>query len=87
VLVHLQCHTDKALQIRGLLHRARKQGKCTTEQKHMLLAHMRGTRSLEFTLNLLHQLHNELGQELHILEGAFGRENHDHRLMLTLLKV
>lgn len=53
----------------------------------MLLAHMRGTRSLDYTHSLLQELHNELGQELRLLERVFVKENHDLRLMLALLKV
>lgn len=86
-LIHALAHTDKGLQLRGLLCQRRQNGQCTIEQKHLILALMRGAGSLEYTLQVLQALHTELDDEVGRLEGIFGQVNHEIRLMLALLKV
>jgi geranylgeranyl pyrophosphate synthase len=86
-LIHALGHTDKGLQLRGLLRQRRQKGQCTLEQKHLILAHMREAGSLVYALQTLQALHAELEGEVARLEGAFGQANHEIRLMLALLKV
>jgi geranylgeranyl pyrophosphate synthase len=86
-LIHALSHTDKGLQLRGLLRQRRQKGHCTLEQKHLILAHMREAGSLVYALHLLQALHTEMDGEVTRLEGVFGQVNHELRLMLALLKV
>ncbi|KAF2866567.1 isoprenoid synthase domain-containing protein [Massariosphaeria phaeospora] len=86
-LVHALAHTHKGLQLRALLRQRRQKGQCTLEQKHLILALMRGAGSMKYTLQVLQALHTELEGEVGRLEGVFGQVNHEIRLMLAVLKV
>ncbi|KAI0404815.1 terpenoid synthase [Xylaria palmicola] len=71
-LIHALTHTDKPLQLSGLLHERRRKGRCTNEQKQCILACMRDAGSLTY---------------LRRLENTFGQVNHEMRLILALLKL
>jgi geranylgeranyl pyrophosphate synthase len=86
-LIHAIWHTDKGLQLRGLLRHRRQQGRCSIEQKQMILAQMKEAGSLDYTLDVLQALHSELEVEVSRLEEVFGQANYEIRLMLSLLKV
>ncbi|KAF3070604.1 Ophiobolin F synthase [Daldinia childiae] len=86
-LIHALAHTDKALQLRGLLNQRRRNGQCTIEQKHLILTHMREAGSLRYVFRVLEALHTELEAEVGRLESVFGKVNHEIRLMLAMLKV
>lgn len=62
-------------------------GKCTLEQKQLILGHLREAGSLQHTLQVLHSLHMELEREISQLGKSFGRDNYELRLILELLKV
>ncbi|KAI0812845.1 putative geranylgeranyl pyrophosphate synthase [Xylaria sp. FL0064] len=86
-LIHALAHTDKGLQLRGLLHERRRRGHCTKEQKHCILRYMREAGSLTYVLKVLQALYAELEAEARRLESAFGQVNHEMRLLLALLKM
>jgi geranylgeranyl pyrophosphate synthase len=86
-LIHALAHTDKALQLRGVMRERSRKGKCTVEQKRLILALMSETGSLKYVLHVLQALHTELDTEVERLEGVFGKANHQIRSMLTLLKI
>ncbi|KAL9620401.1 MAG: hypothetical protein Q9160_005101 [Pyrenula sp. 1 TL-2023] len=86
-LIHALAHTNRGLQLRGLLRQRRRKGHCTVEQKHLILTQMREAGSLEYVLHMLQALETELDCEVGRLERVFGQVNHEIRLMLTLLKV
>ncbi|KAI1335897.1 terpenoid synthase [Xylariaceae sp. FL0016] len=86
-LIHALAHTDKPLQLRGLLHERRRKGKCSLEQKSLLLEQLREAGSLKYVLHVVQALHTQLEAEVGRLEHVFGKVNHEIRLMLALLKV
>jgi ophiobolin F synthase len=48
---------------------------------------MKKTDSLQYTLDVLRELHGELEKEVENLEAKFGEENFTLRVMPELLKV
>jgi hypothetical protein len=80
-------HTTKSEHMKGLLHQRRLVGKCTSEEKRLILSEMRETGSLAYTLHILHGLHAELEDEVRRLEHAFEQANHELRLILALLQI
>ena len=48
---------------------------------------MKKTRSLDYTVGVLRELHRELDKEVRSLEARFGQGNFSPRLMLEMLKV
>ena len=77
----------EAMQLRALLMKRRSEGKLSLEAKRELLATMRKTQSLDYTLGVLTELHGELGKEVSKLEGKFGQENFSLQLLLEMLKM
>ncbi|KAI0116203.1 terpenoid synthase [Hypoxylon sp. NC0597] len=86
-LIHALAHSDEAPHLRDLLHQRRRNGKCTMEQKHLILTRMREAGSLRYVLHVLQALHTELDAEVGRLERVFGQVNHEIRLMLAILQV
>ncbi|KAI1292591.1 terpenoid synthase [Xylaria venustula] len=86
-LIHALAHTDKPMQLSGLLHERRRKGLCSKEQKACILKFIRDAGSLTYVLQVLRALHAELDAELRHLEDMFGRDNHEMRLMLALVKL
>jgi geranylgeranyl pyrophosphate synthase len=86
-LIHALAHTDKTLQLRGLLRERHRKGKCSVEQKRFILGLMREAGSLTYVLHVLKSLHTELEHEVERLESIFGKANQEIRSMLTLLKM
>ena len=76
-----------AIQLRAFLMKRRLEGQLGNEAKREVLATMRKTNSLDYTLGVLRQLHSELEREVGSLEAKFGEENFSLRLMLEMLKV
>lgn len=76
-----------AMQLRAFLMKRRLEGKLSNEAKCEMLAIMKKTESLEFTLDILRELHGELQKEVGRLEEKFGEENFSLRVMLEMLKV
>ncbi|EER24921.1 polyprenyl synthetase, putative [Coccidioides posadasii C735 delta SOWgp] len=76
-----------AMQLRASLMKRRLDGKLSIEAKREVLATMKKTKSLDYTLDVLRELHGELEREVGILEAKFGEENFSLRLMLEMLKV
>lgn len=76
-----------AMLLRAFLLKRRFEGKLSHEAKREVLATMKKTGSLAFTLGVLTRLHAELVQEVAVLEGRFGVENWELRFMLEMLKV
>ncbi|KMP08680.1 geranylgeranyl pyrophosphate synthetase [Coccidioides immitis RMSCC 2394] len=75
------------MQLRAFLMKRRLDGKLSIEAKREVLATMKKTKSLDYTLDVLRELHGELEREVGILEAKFGEENFSLRLMLEMLKV
>jgi ophiobolin F synthase len=75
------------MQLRAFLVKRRLEGKLSHEAKREVLATMKKTESLEYTLGVLRELHGELGKEVGKLEAKFSGENFTLRMMLELLKV
>lgn len=75
------------MQLRSLLLKRRVEGKLSLEAKKEILATMKKTRSLEYSLVVLRKLHEELSRAVSGLDKHFGQENLELRLMLELLKV
>ena len=48
---------------------------------------MKKTKSLDYTLGVLRELHNELSKEVGNLEARFGEENFSFQMMLEMLKL
>lgn len=88
-LIHTLTHTDgtQARQLQDLLSERRIKGKCTMEQKRLILARMHEAGSLDYVQHVLQALHTRLDDEVEQLERTFGQLNYDIRLMLALLKV
>ncbi|RHZ64856.1 hypothetical protein CDV55_102057 [Aspergillus turcosus] len=76
-----------AMQLRAFLMKRRLEGKLSNEAKREVLAIMKKTKSLEYTLGVLRELHGELQKEVGSLEAKFGEENFSLRVMLEMLKV
>ncbi|PGH21525.1 hypothetical protein AJ80_03193 [Polytolypa hystricis UAMH7299] len=75
------------MQLRAFLVKRRLEGKLSYEAKREVLATMKKTQSLDYTLGILRGLHGELEKEVGKLEAKFGEENFTLRVMLELLKV
>ena len=80
-------HASHSQEVRDILQARQEQSKCTLEQKEQILAHMQKSGALAKTLQVLGFLHAELETEVGRLESRFGRENHELRLVIALLKV
>ena len=76
-----------AMQLRALLMKRMLEGKLSHEAKREVLATMQKTKSLEYTLGVLRELHAELEKEVGRLEVKFGDENFSLRLLLEMLKL
>ncbi|KAI8623120.1 geranylgeranyl pyrophosphate synthase [Xylariaceae sp. FL1651] len=76
-----------AMQLRALLVKRRFEGKLGTEAKLEILAMMKKTKSLEYTLDILRELHSRLEKEVQNLEMKFGRENFQLGVLLKMLHV
>lgn len=76
-----------AMQLRAFLMKRRFEGKLSNEAKRDVLVTMKKTKSLEYTLGILRELHIELEREVGGLERKFGEENFSLRIMLEMLKV
>lgn len=76
-----------AMQLRAFLVKRRAEGRLGHETKREVLAIMKRTKSLDYTLGVLRELHGELDKEVGRLEAKFGGENFALRLMLEMLKV
>ena len=68
------------MQLRAFLPMRRFEGKLNNEAK-------RKTKSLEFTLSVLKELHGKLVKEVGSLEAKFDEENFAWRVLLEMLKV
>ncbi|KAI0448819.1 geranylgeranyl pyrophosphate synthase [Xylaria acuta] len=77
----------EAMQLRALLVKRRFDGKLSNEAKREILAIMKKTKSLEYTLGVIRELHSELDKEVGKLEKAFGSENFQLRLLMEMLKL
>ena len=76
-----------AMQLRAFLMKRRFEGKLSNEAKREVLATMKKTKSLEFTLGVLRELHGKLVKEIGSLEAKFDEENFAWRVLLEMLKV
>lgn len=77
----------EAMQLRAFLMKRRSEGKLSHEAKREVLATMKKTKSLDYTLGVLGELHSELGKEVGNLEGKFGEENFSFQMLLEMLKL
>ena len=75
------------MQLQSMLIQRRVAGKSTTEQKQLMLVHIKQNKSLEYTMEVLEALHAELEREIDRLETAFGSDNFELRMLLEVLKV
>ena len=75
------------MHLRSLLMKRRVNGTLSNEAKREILATMKHTQSLEYTLGVLRELHAKLDKEVGRLEKKFGEENFSLRLMMEMLKV
>lgn len=75
------------MQLRAFLMKRRSEGKLSHETKREVLATMKKTKSLDYTLGVLGELHGELGKEVGNLEGKFGEENFSFQMLLEMLKL
>ncbi len=76
-----------AMQLRAFLMKRRFEGKLSNEAKREVLATMKKTKSLDYTLGVLRELHGELEKEVGSLEARFDEENLAWRILLEMLKV
>ena len=76
-----------AMQLRAFLMKRRFDGKLSHEAKQEVLACMKQTKSLDYTLGVLRELHRELEKEVGSLEAKLGEENLSLRLVLEMLRV
>lgn len=76
-----------AMQSRAFLRKPRFDGKLSHEAKREVLATMKKTKSLDYTLGVLRELHGELERGVGNLEVKFGKANFSLRLMVEILKV
>lgn len=77
----------EAMQLRASLMKRRSEGKLSHEAKRELLATMKKTKSLDYTLGVLGELHSGLRKEVGNLEGKFGEENFSLQLLLEMMKL
>lgn len=77
----------EAMQLRAFLMKRRSEGKLSHEAKREVLATMKKTKSLDYTLGVLGELHGELGKEVGNLEGKFGEEKFSFQMLLEMLKL
>lgn len=75
------------ISLRAFLTKRRSEGRLSHEAKREVLTIMKKTKSLEYTLGVLRELHSDLESEVGRLESKFGEENFSLRLMLEMLKV
>ncbi|XP_014551440.1 hypothetical protein COCVIDRAFT_112915 [Bipolaris victoriae FI3] len=75
------------MQLQSLLMKRRIEGKLTKEAKREILDIMKKTQSLEYTLEVLRELHTKLDNEVGRLEKKFGDDNFALRLMMEMLRV
>ena len=75
------------MSLRAFLTKRRSEGRLSHEAKREVLTIMKKTKSLEYTLAVLRELHNDLESEVGHLESKYGEENFSLRLMLEMLKV
>lgn len=76
-----------AMQLRAFLMKRTLEGKLSNEAKREVLATMKKTKSLDYTLGVLRELYGELDKEVGRLEAKFGEENFSLRLLLEMLKL
>lgn len=76
-----------AMQSRAFLRKRRFDGKLSHEAKREVLATMKKTKSLDYTLGVLRGIAWRVGKEVGNLEVKFGEANFSLRLMLEMLKV
>jgi ophiobolin F synthase len=76
-----------AMALRSFLMKRRVDGCLGNEAKREVLAIMKKTKSLDYTLGVLRELHGELEKEVGSLEKRFGDENFALRMMLEMLRV
>ena len=76
-----------AMQLRAFLMKRTLEGKLSNEAKREVLTTMKKTKSLDYTLGVLRELHGELEKEVGRLEAKFGEENFSLRLLLEMLKL
>lgn len=77
----------EAMQLRAFLMKRMSEAKLSHEAKREVLATMKKTKSLDYTLRVLGELHGELGKGVENLEGKFGEENLSFQMMLEMLKL
>ncbi|KAL8972381.1 MAG: hypothetical protein Q9183_000583 [Haloplaca sp. 2 TL-2023] len=71
----------------AFLMKRRSEAKLSHEAKREVLAIMKKTKSLDYTLRVLGELHGELSKEVENLEGKFGEANFALQMMLEMLKL
>jgi ophiobolin F synthase len=76
-----------AMQLRALLVKRRCAGKLSNEAKREILSIMKKTKSLDYTLGVVRELHSELDKEVQNLEKVFDGENFQLRLLMEMLKI
>ncbi|GAB7349558.1 hypothetical protein MBLNU459_g0254t1 [Dothideomycetes sp. NU459] len=80
-------YAGEAMQLRALLMKRSAEKKLSNEAKREVLAIMKQTKSLDYTLGVLRELLDELENEVGRLEVKFGKHNFQLRLMLEMLRV
>ncbi|KAL2802056.1 Ophiobolin F synthase [Aspergillus granulosus] len=78
---------SEKMTLRAFLIKRRVDSCLTNESKREVLEIMKKTKSLEYTLEVLRALQEELEKLVDDLEAKFGEENFSLRMMLELLKV
>lgn len=86
-LIHALNTEPSNIILRSILQERRIAGKLTFELKQNILAHMKRTKSLEYTKGVLEDLFTELENEIEKIEKSCGTENYIIRLVLERLKV
>ena len=76
-----------AMQLRAFLVKRTLEGKLSSEAKREVLTTMKMTKSLDYTLGVLRELHGELKKEVRRLEGKFDEGKFSLRLLLEMLKL
>ena len=77
----------QAMQLRAFLMKRRSEGGLSDEAKREVLASMKMTKSFDYTLGVLNELHGHLRKEVESLEAKFGKKNFALRMMLEMLEV
>ena len=75
------------MQLRAFLVKRRLEGKLSNETKQEVLATMKKTNFLDYTLGVLKELHGELEKKVRSLEAKSSEENFSLRLLLEMPKV